>query len=97
MPLTLSLSPAAKNDLADIWAYIAADDSVTADRFVDTLHAKCLALTHAPRMGRGRDELIHGLRSFPFQNYVIFYRHSAASVEIVRVLHGARDIGPALF
>jgi len=44
-------------------------------------------------MGRARPELGHGLRSFVVGQYVVFYRPSTKGIEIVRVLHGARDIG----
>jgi plasmid stabilization system protein ParE len=37
-----------------------------------------------------------GIRGFPAQDYMIFYRESSHDIEIVRVLHGARDIS-ALF
>jgi len=43
-------------------------------------------------MGRLRDELADGLRSFPVGRYVIFYRPIPKGIEIVRVLHGARDL-----
>jgi toxin ParE1/3/4 len=36
--------------------------------------------------------LAPGLQSFPFGRYIIFYRPVANAIEIVRVLHGARDI-----
>jgi toxin ParE1/3/4 len=42
-------------------------------------------------MGRSRPELAPNLRSFPVGQYVIFYLPLAKGVEIVRVLHGARD------
>lgn len=45
-----------------------------------------------PNMGRGRDELTEGLRSLPVGRYVIFYRHIPGGVEIIRVLHGSRDL-----
>lgn len=48
-------------------------------------------------MGRRRDDLINGMRSFPYQAYIIFYRITDTTVQIVRVLHGARDIGTTLF
>ena len=32
------------------------------------------------------------LRSFPFGRYVIFYLALPGGIEIVRVLHGARDL-----
>jgi toxin ParE1/3/4 len=36
--------------------------------------------------------LVLTLRSFPVGNYVIFYREVSEGIEIIRVLHGARDI-----
>jgi toxin ParE1/3/4 len=33
-----------------------------------------------------------GLRSFPVGNYVVFYRIVPEGIELVRVLHGARDL-----
>ncbi|WOH80327.1 type II toxin-antitoxin system RelE/ParE family toxin [Bradyrhizobium sp. BEA-2-5] len=34
------------------------------------------------------------IRSFPVGNFVLFYEAFRNGVEIVRVLHGARDITP---
>jgi toxin ParE1/3/4 len=47
-----------------------------------------------PGIGRQREDLAPRLRGFPFGNYVIFYRPMENGVEIVRVLHGARDLPP---
>lgn len=43
-------------------------------------------------MGRARDELAAELRSFPFGRYVIFYEPIEDGIDVVRVLHSARDI-----
>jgi toxin ParE1/3/4 len=43
-------------------------------------------------MGRRRDELRPGLRSWPHGRYVIFYRLGEPGVQIVRVLEGERDL-----
>jgi toxin ParE1/3/4 len=43
-------------------------------------------------MGRKRDELISGLRSFPVGRYLIFYSTLPDGIEAVRVLHSARDL-----
>lgn len=43
-------------------------------------------------MGRARDELAAGLRSFPIGHYVLFYERVTDGIALVRVLHGARDI-----
>jgi toxin ParE1/3/4 len=45
-----------------------------------------------PQLGRKRDELRPGLRSYPAENYLILYRIEGPDVLIVHVLHGRRDI-----
>jgi|GEM_PF-3210350 toxin ParE1/3/4 len=56
------------------------------------IEQKFQALSAQPNMGRGRDELAESLRSLPVGRYVIFYRPIAGGVEIIRVLHGSRDL-----
>ena len=91
MPLIIK-RPRARSDLTEIWNYIAADNETRADAFVDLIDQKFQALAAHPNLGRSRNELEEGLRSFPVGNYVIFYRAIPAGVEIVRVLHGSRDL-----
>ena len=43
-------------------------------------------------MGRSRDELARGLRSFAFERYVVFFLPMPDGLDIVRVLHASRDI-----
>ncbi len=47
-------------------------------------------------MGINRDELEPELRSFPVEDYLIFYRPIDKGVEIVRVVSGYQDL-EALF
>lgn len=84
--------PLARSDLAEIWDYIADDNETRADAFVDLIDQKFQELARHPNMGRSRDELEEGLRSFPLARYVIFYRVIPGGVEIIRVLHGSRDL-----
>ena len=91
MPIIIK-RPRARNDLSEIWAYIAADNETRADAFVDLIDQKFQALASHPHLGRSRDELDEGLRSFPVGKQVIFYRVVPAGIEIVRVLHGSRDL-----
>ena len=49
-------------------------------------------IADSPMIGRTREELAPGLRSFPVGNHVIFYRSVKNGIEVIRVLHGARDI-----
>jgi toxin ParE1/3/4 len=43
-------------------------------------------------MGRARPELAPDLRSFPFRRYFIVYLHLPDGIDVVRVLHSARDV-----
>jgi toxin ParE1/3/4 len=43
-------------------------------------------------MGRARHGLLVNLHSFAVRNYVIFYQPIPDGIEVLRVLHGARDI-----
>jgi len=88
----LRISPRASSDLIEIWGYIADDSVANADAFIDKLYQAIQVLARQPGSGRHREELAPGIQSFPFGRYIIFYRVVAGAVEIVRVLHGARDI-----
>ncbi len=94
--MTVFLSPRARADLTDIWAWIAVDDPRAADQNLAQLRQVFERLATMPEMGRARPELLLRLRSFPSGRHVVFYRAIEEGVEIVRVLHGSRDIS-ALF
>lgn len=87
--------PLAAADILDIWDYIAEDSLEQADRWVDKLNEKFELLAIQPMIGRARDELATGLRSFPFGRYVIFYLPTYNGIDVVRVLHSARDVDAA--
>jgi toxin ParE1/3/4 len=88
----LRISPRASSDLIEIWSYIADDSIANADAFTDKLYETIQVLGRQPGSGRQREELAPGIQSFPFGRYIIFYRVVTSTIEIVRVLHGARDI-----
>lgn len=91
MPI-VTVRPRARIDIAEIWEYIAEDSEAQADIFVDRVDAQFQLLSQQPGIGRMRNELRDGLRSFPFERYVIFYLVIENGIDIVRVLHGARDV-----
>ncbi|MCX7045710.1 MAG: type II toxin-antitoxin system RelE/ParE family toxin [Candidatus Sumerlaeota bacterium] len=93
---SLLLTPAAIRDVENIHDYIAADKPQAAIRFIRTLEEKCELLAESPGLGKRRDELARGLRSHAVGNYVIFYRPSKSGIEVIRILHGGRDI-PSIF
>lgn len=86
------LTEPARNDLKDVWTYIAEHDTNTANKFLRELAKKFKLFAENPKIGRLQDNVILNLRSFPFKNYVIFYFIGENRIEIYRVLHGARDI-----
>jgi toxin ParE1/3/4 len=89
------LQPRAKADLSDIWQFIAEDSDDQADAFIDLIDQKFQLLAQQSGLGRRREELAEGLRSFPVGRYVIFYLSIPGGAQIVRVLHGACDIETA--
>jgi toxin ParE1/3/4 len=88
----LRISPRATADLIEIWSYIADDSEAHADGFVDRIYETMELLSRQPGLGRHRDELALGIQSFAVGRYIVFYRVVTGAIEIVRVLHGARDI-----
>lgn len=45
-----------------------------------------------PKLGRERFDLAPELRGLPVGNYIIFYRPMKDGIQVIRVLHGARDL-----
>ncbi len=88
----LRISPAAERDLAEIWPYIADDSPRMATAFIEQLEGKFAPLLEFPGIGAPRDNLAPGLRVCPYQSYCVYYVHDEATVTIVRVVHGARDV-----
>jgi len=88
----LRISPRAREDLLEIWSYVAEESETNADGFIDKIHETMELLAGQPGLGRHREELAPGIQSFPVGRYIIFYRVLSNAIEIVRVLHGARDI-----
>ncbi len=93
------LAPEAEADLDDIWWYVVKESgsAEVADRLIDSITARFLVLGDNPYLGRSRDDLRHGLWSFPIRQYVVIYRvESSRDVVILHVVRGSRDIGGLL-
>jgi toxin ParE1/3/4 len=90
--LELEISPEAENDLLDTWLYIAEDQPINADRYLDKLQEKAQKLAEFPDLGRDRPELAEGLKSFPVDRYNLYYTVTETKLILVRVLPGERDI-----
>lgn len=87
----------ASRDIESIIDFIAGNSGFdAAERFLNKINEKCRTLANFPNMGRRRDELAPSLRSFPVDDYLIFYRPVEGGIEILRVVSGYRDLD-ALF
>ena len=92
------ITDAAIGDLRAIREYIAAHNPSRAASFVEDLLQRCERLGATPRAWPvvPRYER-HGIRRRVWGNYLIFYRVLADAVEVIHVLHAARDYEPLLF
>ncbi|MGE3311308.1 MAG: type II toxin-antitoxin system RelE/ParE family toxin [Limisphaerales bacterium] len=82
-------------DLLEIWLYIARDNPDAADRVIRAAETTFTTLAQSPDLGRLRKfgRRIRSFRVQGFSNYLVFYRETELGVvEIVRVLHGARNL-----
>ena len=87
--------PLAAVDILDVWDHIAEDSLEQADRWIDNLDEKLKLIATQPLIGRARGELAAGMRSFPFGRYIIFHAPVGGGIDVVRVLHSARDVDAA--
>ena len=92
MKSSFRLNDSVADDLDGVWNFIAADDPLAADAFIDELFDVFERLSQNPRIGRQRDDLSPGLRGFPHGSYMILYHIKYETIEIDRVIHGARNL-----
>jgi toxin ParE1/3/4 len=91
--------PKALADVEESAVYIGLDSPTAAMRFLNAVDATMRLLVENPEIGPtrtfDRNELV-GVRAFPvrgFDKHLIFYRPTDNGIEVLRVLHGARDLG----
>ena len=97
------ITPRAKSDVREIYVYIDKDKSDPAVRFLQAAYDTFELISQMPGSGRkwqGDNSRLQGVRVYPmkspFRNYLIFYREAADAVEILAVIHGARNLADAL-
>jgi plasmid stabilization system protein ParE len=90
----------AAGDLYDIWSFIAENNLEAADRVVEAIFRACELLADSPFAGRLRGELTTLQVRFwvvqPYRKYFIVYDPNKKPLEIIRILHGARNIASIL-
>jgi toxin ParE1/3/4 len=92
------IKPLADQDLSEQAAYIERDNPGATARFQAAIQKLLANLVLMPRLGvlyHLHSTRLHGIRMHPvpgFRNHLVFYRPTEEGIEVVRVLHGARDI-----
>jgi toxin ParE1/3/4 len=88
------LDPEVRSDLDEIWNYIAiAKFKPSAARgVIERLFGAFSILAAEPLLGERREDLGANVRAFVVRPYLVLYRPQANGVQIVQVVHSARDI-----
>jgi toxin ParE1/3/4 len=91
------LTPAAEQDLTEIWDYIAADNPDAANRVHDAFLKAFRRLAESPGLGHYREDLADKRHRFEsVYSYLIVYWWETRPLQIIRVLHAARDVSAIL-
>ena len=92
------LTPAAEDDIFDIWRFIASDNPGAADQMESDLFAAFQKLAENPKLGHSRRDLTkRPVRFLAIRaNYLIVYDPVSEPLAIIRILHGARDAAAEL-
>lgn len=102
MTIHLLRSRRARRDVIDHAVYIGERNPDASVRFLDAVEKALQRIADHPSIGAARSfhlPELSGMRLWPlpdFPNHLIFYRHQANEVTIVRVLHASQDIDAAL-
>ena len=90
------LTPDAIDDVDTIWRFIFKDNSAAADAVEEEIKSACALLAREPYRGHVRSDLTRLPVRFwtlpKYPNYMIIYKPDSRPVEIVRILHGMRNI-----
>jgi len=94
------LTPEAVSDLLEICDFINQDNPEAADRVEDSVLRACDFLAGSPLAGRVRKDLTPLPLRFwvvqPYSMYLIVYDPEKKPLQIIRILHGARDLPSVL-
>jgi toxin ParE1/3/4 len=96
MPFRLRIAAAARADMDSIGEFIRRDNPIRAETFIEEIAAKIETIAERPFSFRARPDLKPRFRSAIHGSYVIVFQVVDEQIEILRVMHGARDI-QALF
>jgi toxin ParE1/3/4 len=85
--------PLAKSDVLELYRTIARDNPSAARAYLLALEETLKTLSNRPDIGHARFRNYPKFRLFVFRSHLIIYEplYSPSGIDIVRVLHSARD------
>jgi toxin ParE1/3/4 len=90
--IVVRFTPESRADLRDIALDIAERNSARAHSYVDEIESRCQRVAEFLHAGPPRPQWGEGVRIVLYGRYVIVYRLRDETVQILRVVHGARDL-----
>jgi plasmid stabilization system protein ParE len=91
------LTPEAKSDLSEILLDIAENNPAAAERVGSEIYQAFQRLSRSPGIGHYHEELMdRRYRFWNFYSYVVCYVWEKRPIQIIAVVHGARDLGSFL-
>jgi plasmid stabilization system protein ParE len=89
-------TPQAVSDLLEIWTFIAQDNPEAADRVEEAVFKACDLLADSPLAGSVRKDMTPSPLRFwvvhPYSKYLIVYDPEKKPLQVIRILHGARNL-----
>jgi toxin ParE1/3/4 len=93
-------TPRARKDLFEIWTYITQDNPEAANRVGRAIILACELVSNSPFAGKVREDLAPLPIRFwlvqPYVSYCVVYDPDTKPLQIVRIIHGARNLPPVL-
>ena len=84
--------PSAIADLDEIFFQIGRENVDAADRMIGRIYSSAHRLADFPESAPLRPDIGKGVRSLVVGRYLLLYRVEGSRVEVVRVIHGSRDV-----
>jgi len=90
---TIRFTRRAREDLLDLWLYIASKASeAVADQVYDRMEQACQVLKDHPQIGAARPEIAEAARALIVERRLALYRQTDNGVQVVRIVDGACDL-----
>jgi toxin ParE1/3/4 len=102
MTLRIVQRTRARQDILDLIAYIADQNPAAAKRVYSAYERSLATLAATPDIGwpyASDNPKLSGMRAWHigrYRTYLIFYQHNADTLDVIRVLHGVRDLASIL-